>query len=83
MTKERIIYYDLLNVVATLCVIAMHCNGIVHTYSNTLDWKQSLIIEVIAYWAVPVFFMLSGATLLEYRKRYTTTMFFKKEFKKR
>ena len=56
--KKRVIYFDLLNITASFAVVAMHCNGIVHSFSNTLSWKQSLIVEVAAYWAVPVFFML-------------------------
>lgn len=80
--KKRIIYYDLLNVVACISVIAMHCNGIVHSYANTIEWKESLVVEVIAYWAVPIFFMLSGATLIEYRAKYTTRTFLKKRVEK-
>lgn len=75
---DRILYYDILNILACICVVAMHCNGIVHTYENTMQWKTALIVEVIAYWAVPVFFMLSGAKLLTYRNRYDTRTFLKK-----
>lgn len=66
--KRHIVYIDILNIIATIAVIALHHNGIVHQYSNILAWKTSLIIEVICYWAVPVFFMLTGATLMDYRK---------------
>lgn len=55
MKKEKILYYDILNILACICVVAMHCNGIVHSYSNTIEWKSALIVEVVAYWAVPVF----------------------------
>ena len=79
-TSKHILYYDLLNICACLCVIFLHCNGIAHFYSNTLAWKQALLVEVGAYWAVPIFFMLSGATLMNYRKRYSTKEFFKKRF---
>lgn len=53
--KQHKIYLDILNVLACISVIYMHCNGIVHSFSNTTAWKQSMIIETIAYWAVPVF----------------------------
>src|SRR5699024_2326694 len=33
-------------------------------------------------WAVPVYFMISGATLLDYRDKYLTRVFFKKRFLK-
>ena len=80
--KKRVIYFDLLNIIASFAVVAMHCNGIVHSFNNTTAWKQSLIVEVAAYWAVPVFFMLSGATLMEYRSKYTTEVFLKKRAEK-
>ena len=78
--KERVLYYDLLNIGASFCVVAMHCNWIVHHFDGSSAWKQSLIVDVLGYWAVPIFFMLSGATLLEYPKRYSTKEFLKKRF---
>lgn len=81
--KERVIYYDILNIFACFSVIWLHCNGIVHKYSSDGNaWATSLIVETIAYWAVPVFIMLSGATLMNYRKKYDTKTFFKKRFLK-
>ena len=79
-TKKRVLYFDILNICATLGVVFLHTNGIAHTYSNTADWFQALAIEVLFYWPVPIFFMLSGATLMNYRSRYTTAEFFKKRF---
>ena len=78
--EERILYFDILNIFATLGVVFLHCNGTAHTYSDTFGWYQALFIEVFLYWPVPVFFMLTGATLMEYRSRYTTVEFFKKRF---
>ncbi len=78
--KSRVLYFDVLNILATLSVVFLHCNGTAHIYSNTLGWYQALFIEVFLYWPVPVFFMLTGATLMEYRSRYTTSQFFKKRF---
>lgn len=52
----------------------------VHTYHDTLAWKQALGVEVLCYWAVPIFFMLSGVTLMGYRDKYSTKEFFKKRF---
>lgn len=77
-SKERIIYFDVLNIAAAFGVIMLHCNGRAHTYSETLAWYQALLVEVLVYWPVPIFFMLSGATLIGYRERYTTVDFFKK-----
>ena len=52
--KKRLLYIDILNIIACMCVIFMHCNGIAHQYSDTTAWRQSMVIETIAYWAVPV-----------------------------
>ena len=79
---KRVIYFDILNILACICVVFLHMNGIVHEYSEIRAWKTALIFEVICYWAVPVFIMLSGATLFRYRERYNTKEFFKKRFTK-
>lgn len=72
------LYFDVLNVVASFGVVAMHFNGLVHAYSPSAEWRQALFVDCIFYWAVPVFFMLTGATLMDYRTRYDTQTFFKK-----
>lgn len=82
VSSKKIVYFDFLNVFACLCVIGMHCNGIAHYFDGSSEWKQSMVIETLGYWAVPVFFMLSGATLMNYRKRYSTKEFLKKRFLK-
>ena len=61
--KKRLYYIDVLNMLACLSVIFMHCNGIVHFYDNSRAWKESMVVETLCYWAVPVFFMITGATL--------------------
>lgn len=76
--KQRTVYFDILNILSAFAVIMLHCNGIAHTYSDTLAWKQAMAAETLFYFAVPVFFMLSGATLMRYRDKYDTKTFFKK-----
>lgn len=78
----RVIWFDVLNVVACFGVVSMHFNGLVHAYSPTLDWAQALAVDCLFYWAVPVFFMLSGATLMDYRDRYDTRAFLIKRAKR-
>lgn len=80
--NSRIVYFDILNIIACLAVCYLHCNGGVHSFSNTRFWKESLVIEVLCYFAVPIFIMLSGATLLKYKERYTTKQYFKKRIEK-
>ena len=82
MDNKRVLYFDLLNISACFAVICLHHNGIVHEFSNSRVWKESLVIEVLFYWAVPIFLMLSGANLMSYRKRYNTIEFLKKRIKK-
>lgn len=78
--RRRVLYYDLLNIAACIAVITLHHNGLVHIFTGDTVWKECLIAEVGFYWAVPAFLMLSGATLLNYRSKYTTKVFFKKRF---
>ena len=77
---KRIVYLDILNVISCFSVVCMHCNGWIHTFNKDDLWGARVLIEVICYFAVPVFFMLSGATLLNYRNRYSTAEFYKKRF---
>ena len=81
-TINRTVYFDVLNIIAILAVIALHCNGIVHGNPNIRAWNSSLLIECICYFAVPIFCMLSGATLMNYRKKYDTRTFLKKRVNK-
>lgn len=76
--KKYILYFDLLNIFACFAVVALHVNGAVHTFTKTRNWVSCMFIEALFYFAVPVFFMLTGATLMNYRKRYDTGAFFKK-----
>ena len=73
--NPRVLYYDLLNIAACVAVIALHHNGLFHIFTGDRVWKECMIAEVGFYWAVPVFLMLSGATLLDYRNKYTTKVF--------
>lgn len=78
--KNRILYFDILNIVATFGVVAMHCNGMVHTYRGGLGWVQAFSVDTLFYCAVPIFMMLTGANLLGYHKKYGTKEYFKRRF---
>lgn len=82
LNNKRIIYYDILNILACIAVVFLHCNGAVHSFANTRLWKECLVIEVLCYFAVPIFIMISGATLLRYRERYSTKEYFIKRIQK-
>ena len=76
--KERDLSFDVMNILACISVIALHHNALVHSFISTLGWAQSLVVECVCYFAVPVFLMISGANLLDYRDKYDTGTFFKK-----
>lgn len=80
--NNRIVYFDILNILAIIAVVSMHCNNIVHGNPMIRAWNSSLFVDCIFYWAVPIFLMISGATLIKYRERYDTKTFFKKRFLK-
>ena len=79
---QRVHYFDFLNILACISVVALHCNGYTHTFAHDAPWKQAIFFETVFYSAVPIFFMLSGATLFNYRSRYTTAQFYKKRYTK-
>lgn len=56
--KQRLLYIDILNILACLAVISLHHNGLVHSFEDTLAWRESLVVECGLYWAVPVFLMI-------------------------
>ena len=79
---KRVVYFDILNILSCLFVIALHVNKDSWHYEKTSYWFAALAVEVLCYCAVPVFFMLSGASLLNYRTKYSTKTFFVKRLKK-
>lgn len=74
---EKTFYLSILTVLSTFAVIMLHCNGIFWVHPKGV-WLSSCIIETVFYFAVPVFFMISGCTLIDYKKRYSTKVYFKK-----
>lgn len=82
MSAKRVVYFDLLNVAACIAVVALHCNQMVHTWQPGKNWLLAMAIETVFYWAVPIFFMLTGATLMRYRERYDTRTFIEKRVKR-
>ena len=73
-------YISILNVLACIDVVILHTfeTG----YTSDANFVFEVLIRSIAYCAVPVFFMITGATLIDYRERYDTKTFFKKRLLK-
>lgn len=80
--KTKVNYISFINVIAALMVVMMHANSSFWSYSTNHYWAITNVIESVGFCAVPLFFMLSGATLIDYQKSYTTKEFFKKRFVK-
>lgn len=78
LTDSRVLYFDVLNVIACISVLFLHCNMMVHSWNPGRNWIVALAIETLFFFAVPIFFMLTGATLMRYRERYDTSTFFRK-----
>lgn len=75
---KRIHYMDALNVLSCFAVVVLHST--LHVFGPLRDsyWKTALVLQGIFIFAVPVFFMLSGSHLLNYRSKYSTATFFRK-----
>lgn len=73
-------YITILTVLSSFAVMMLHFNGVFWSHPEGSLWISSNIIETVFYFAVPVFFMITGCTLIDYRERYSTRTFFRKRF---
>ena len=69
-SKERIYYLDILKILSCLAVILMHvCD---HSFQIALPfglaWNSINVLDSVARFAVPIFFMISGALFLSREK---------------
>lgn len=81
MVTNKKFHITALSVFSCLAVLCLH-TGSYWSFSKSLNWVAGNAVESFFYFAVPVFLMISGATLIDYRKRYTTAEFFKKRILK-
>ena len=72
-------FITLASVIAALSVMLLHTNNC-FWWMNVGDsrWPFANIIETVFYFAAPLYFMISGATLMNYRDRYSTGQYFAK-----
>lgn len=85
-------YITVLNVISSISVLYIHINDFWDNrdtryltkfkFKPTSRWDAANYIQCIFYFAVPIFFMNSGATLIDYRKRYSTIVHIKKRLEK-
>lgn len=81
--NSRIHYLSLASVLSIFAVIIIHVNSLFFwNYAGVSDWWISNLVETFMRFAVPVFFMVSGANLIDYSERYSTKEFFVKRYLK-
>lgn len=80
--NNKFFYISVLTVLSSLAVVFLHCNGVFWSHPSGNLWLTANIIESMFYFAVPVFFMISGCTLIDYKTRYSTKVFFLKRVNK-
>ena len=80
--KSKISYLTLASVVSAISVIAIHTNGCFWEFSTDRYWVTANILECLFYYAVDVFFMITGATLLDFYDKYTLREYFAKRIRK-
>lgn len=79
---SRRLYMDVLNVLSCFAVVVLHCTTVVYVNQGNVQWRVSVALQSLFVFAVPVFFMISGANLIGYRSRYSTKVFFQKRLKR-
>ena len=71
-SSARIVYLDLLRVIATFAVILLHvASSEFYDAFPSINWRVSIAYNGIARWGVPVFVMISGALFLNPNKEVT------------
>lgn len=80
MTNRKT-YITVLNVVSCLGVVLLHTANF-WNFNKTRGWVAANFVESFFYFAVPVFIMISGATLVDFAERYTMKQYFEKRVKK-
>lgn len=88
MNKSKKYYFMYLNAIASsFAVVVLHtiANPValgIKSIKPTFYVILCIIIGIIFSYGVPIFFMQSGANILNYRERYDTRTFLLKEFVK-
>ena len=83
--NSRVLWIDVLNIVACMGVVLLHCtNGQVHGFNGhaSFEWALGLFTHSTFLWPVNVFFMLSGLTLMRKSVRGGVKTFYKRRLKR-
>ena len=74
MQKRKIIYLDILRILASIAVIAIHVAAQNWKYFtvDTYEWGAFNFYNSLSRWAVPIFCMISGALFLDCDRKVIT-----------
>ena len=85
MTK-RLLYPDILRIVAIIAIIALHVSGgYLHFHppeGKDTWWETALIYDIICKWGTAVFLMISGIFMLSEQRSTNLKYFFSHRFKR-
>ena len=79
--KGRIEYISLASVISAIAVVYIHVASISRRY-DLIGSQFSPIVDFICVFAVPIFFMISGALLLDFQERYDLKTYLVKRISK-
>ncbi|APX71920.1 acyltransferase [Companilactobacillus allii] len=78
MSRSRVIYIDVIRVVAMLAVVFAHsCANMLIAGPTTRHWGLANILVTITTVAVPLFYMISGVTILNSERTKNLSYLFK------
>lgn len=78
--EGRMIYPDLLRILAAFLVVLIHVTSVVinEGHSASIAWMVCMALNSMSHWAVPVFFMISGMLFLDPKREVTMEKLFRK-----
>ena len=77
-SRPRLYFVYVLNILSCIAVVTLQTTLSVYTPKPTGAWVWAVVLQSIAIFAVPIFFMISGMNLLGYRRRESTAQFMRK-----
>ncbi|WP_442596613.1 acyltransferase [Neobacillus sp. D3-1R] len=83
--REQIVYIDFLRIFAAFAVVMLHTSApllLKMGQGDTVQFLQGNLIDSATRWSVPIFFMISGALLLNSKRDFDLGFFLKKRFNK-
>ena len=79
MPMQRIIYFDVLRIVAVFAVVVLHvCSRRFIVAFPSTEWEVLNVYDSLTRWGVPVFVMISGALFLDEKKDFSIKRLYRK-----